>query len=34
VLNDGWISLTPLMMDVTAHAMLDQLPVLNLSAVT
>ncbi|MDA0359076.1 MAG: 5'/3'-nucleotidase SurE [Proteobacteria bacterium] len=34
VLNDGWISLTPLMMDVTAHAMLDQLPVLDLSAVT
>jgi 5'-nucleotidase len=29
-LDDGWISLTPLMMDVTAHHMLEQLPVLNI----
>lgn len=33
VLNDGWISLTPLMMDVTSHQMLDQVPLLDLSAV-
>ncbi len=32
VLNDGWISLTPLMMDVTSHHMLDQVPILDLSA--
>ncbi|MDC1383533.1 5'/3'-nucleotidase SurE [Candidatus Puniceispirillum sp.] len=33
VLDDGWISLTPLMMDVTSHLMLDQMPVLNFSKV-
>mgnify|MGYP001345375062 CR=1 FL=1 len=33
VLNDGWISLTPLMMDVTAYHMLEQLPILDLAAV-
>ena len=33
VLNDGWISLTPLMMDVTSHQMLSQLPILDLTAV-
>ena len=33
VLNNGWISLTPLMMDVTSHDMLDQIPVLNFSGV-
>ena len=32
VLNDGWISLTPLMMDVTAHNMLEQLPILDVTA--
>jgi broad specificity polyphosphatase/5'/3'-nucleotidase SurE len=32
VLNDGWISLTPLMMDVTAHLMLERLPILDIAA--
>ena len=32
VLNDGWISLTPLMMDVTAHHLLEQLPILDIAA--
>ena len=29
VLDDGWISLTPLMMDVTSHRVLDQLTLLD-----
>ena len=29
VLNDGWISLTPLMMDVTSHEILDQIILLE-----
>ncbi len=32
VLNDDWISLTPLMMDVTSHQMLDHFPLLDFSA--
>mgnify|MGYP001459363609 FL=1 len=32
VLNDGWISLTPLMMDVTSHHILDQVTLLDFSA--
>ena len=28
-LDNGWISLTPLMMDLTSHHILDQIPVLN-----
>ena len=32
VLNDGWISLTPLMMDTTSHHMLDQVTLLDFSA--
>ncbi len=32
ILNDGWISLTPLMMDVTSHQMLEKVPILDLSA--
>ena len=32
VLNDGWISLTPLMMDVTSHQTLDQMTLLDFSA--
>ena len=31
VLNDGWISLTPLMMDVTSHQILDQVTLLDFS---
>ena len=31
-LNDGWISLTPLMMDVTSHHILDQVTLLDVSA--
>ena len=31
VLNDGWISLTPLMMDVTSHHILDQVTLLDFS---
>ena len=31
VLNDGWISLTPLMMDVTSHNILDQVTLLDFS---
>ena len=33
LLDNGWISLTPLMMDVTSHLMLDQIPVLTFSKV-
>ena len=32
VLNDGWISLTPLMMDVTSHQTLDKVTLLDFSA--
>ena len=32
VLNDGWISLTPLKLDVTSHQMLNHVPLLDLSA--
>ena len=32
VLNDGWISLTPLMMDVTSHQILRQVPLLDFSS--
>ena len=32
VLNDGWISLTPLIMDVTSHQMLEHVPQLDFSA--
>jgi len=32
VLNDGWISLTPLKLDVTSHQMLNRVPPLDLSA--
>ena len=32
VLNDGWISLTPLMMDITSHQTLEQMPLLDFSA--
>ena len=32
VLNDGWISLTPLTMDVTSHQILSQVTVLDFSA--
>jgi 5'-nucleotidase len=32
VLNDGWISLTPLMMDVTSHQTLGQVTLLDFSA--
>ena len=32
VLDDGWISLTPLLMDVTSYQVLDQIPTLNLSS--
>ena len=31
VLNDGWISLTPLLMDVTSHKILDQVKLLDFS---
>ncbi len=31
VLDDGWISLTPLTMDVTSHQLLDQLTLLDFS---
>ncbi len=31
VLNDGWISLTPLMIDVTSHQFLDLVPLLDFS---
>ena len=29
LLDNGWISVTPLIMDVTSHQMLDQIPALN-----
>ena len=31
VLDDGWISLTPLMMDVTSHQTLDKVTLLDFS---
>ncbi len=33
VLDAGWISVTPLMIDVTSHHMLSQIPILNFSGV-